>query len=68
MDPVEIGKVVQRLRRDFPRHVLILSLCDAVDQLLVRKAEPSAAAPFDKKAYQRGYMRKWRTKPVREDG
>ena len=62
MDPVEIGKVVQRLRRDFPRHELVLSLCDAVDQLLVRKAQPSTAAPFDKKAYMRDWMRRKRGK------
>jgi hypothetical protein len=62
MDKTALIQLIQRLRRDFPRHRDIIALCTACEALALAKPKPvtTAKPKFDRKAYQREYMRKWR--------
>jgi hypothetical protein len=72
----EILLTVAKVRRAMPRNVEVMIVCDALEGALndmakleqaLIKAETDAAMVdvrkrFDRKAYQRQYMRKWRAK------
>ena len=73
MDSNEIFAVIGRVRRAMPRNADVMALCDAAERLAVARPPlpdlPTAMAvketrttTFDKKAYQREYMRKRRRK------
>lgn len=60
MTPTEVHQTISRLRRDMPRNKLAMDLCDAAEEMLLASAPKGEVAKFDKKAYQREYMRKRR--------
>jgi len=60
---VELVQAVARLRRNFPRNADVLLVCEALE----RGEQPAApivltSETFDRRAYQRDYMRKRRAK------
>ena len=61
----DLWRIIGRLRRAQPRNPDTMALCDAVEETMRhwRAVEAQPKLPkgtFDKKAYQRIYMRKWR--------
>lgn len=54
MDKVELINLVAAARREQPRNLIVLRLCDAVEQLLTFRVPRSNE---DKKQYHRDYMR-----------
>ncbi len=56
---------VARLRRAMPRNSDVMRVCDIAERALIAKpsAVKSSAPRFDKKAYQREYMRRYRAHP-----
>jgi hypothetical protein len=57
MDKGEVQGLVDRLRREFPRHELIGKVCLALERYLVGDRR---GGKFDKRVYMREYMRVWR--------
>ena len=53
-------EAIARLKRSQPRNADTILVCNALEALLYRKEV--AKVRFDKTAYQREYMRKWRGK------
>jgi hypothetical protein len=60
MDKPALIQLIHKLRREFPRHRDILALCTACEALALAKPVTTAKPRFDRKAYQKEYMRKWR--------
>ena len=55
--------VIARVRRAMPRNSDVLQVCAVAERLIVGVAEK---VPFDRKVYQRAYMRKWRARKKAE--
>lgn len=65
MTPTESMQAIAKLRRDMPRNKMVMDVCDAFEDMLVRdhitaQGEAEEQAKFDRVAYQREYMRKRR--------
>lgn len=63
----DLWHVIARLRRAQPRNPDTMAVCDALEEVLrywraVDGKPRMAKGTFDKKAYMRLYMRKWRTR------
>ena len=52
----EIQPVIARVRRAMPRNMDVMAICDFADELAMRQTRPK----FDKRAYQRAWMRRHR--------
>jgi len=65
MTDVEQVLLVQRVRRNFPRHSDILAVCELAERSITAPKQVEAErmrAPkgsFDKRTYQRLYQREW---------
>jgi hypothetical protein len=70
MDSISLTQAIAKLRRDQPRNALTMMVCDELmARLMVTDARTEARADevkkalkFDRNAYQRAYMKKWRAK------
>lgn len=51
---------IARLRRSMPRNADAMTVCDALEYRLKSAAEDGPQPGFDRTAYQRQYMRRWR--------
>jgi hypothetical protein len=59
---VDIVQAIARLKRAFPRNADVLAVCDALETRQAAPIVDQAAEGFDRRAYQRDYMRKRRAK------
>lgn len=66
-DGEDLLVVVARVRRAMPRNPDVMAVCDAAERLSIQP-KASARVPFDRKAYQREYMRKRRAKQPQQGG
>ena len=62
MDGVSLTQVIDKLRRDMPRNEMVMRVCDELERLRKPDALFEARHGFDRRAYQREYMRKRRAK------
>ena len=62
---VELVQAIARLKRAFPRNADVLAVCEALEGQQAPAigklvCDPPASETFDRRAYQRDYMRKRR--------
>jgi hypothetical protein len=71
MDEISLTQVIAKLRRDQPRNALTMRVCDELEKRLKeavlggaeemdRKVRSSLGEKFNRTAYQKEYMRRWR--------
>ena len=65
----EVMETIKRLRRNTTNRDVLL-VCDTLEKLLLKpqKAPEGPKAKFDKVAYQREYMKRWRAAKRAQSG